>query len=97
VLLHIIANYSNSGLLRFPFRNELRVAVPGEFDMFLYPIWTVAALPLLLVAGFLKAVFLFLLQIDIYGFFNNLSAFIVFVLYYYFFASVLVSATLNKE
>lgn len=93
--IHILATYSSPGLLRFPFRDNLKLSIPDELDFVFTGLFTVISMPLLAVGAMINFVFRGILDRSVYSFFDNFITFSIFLLYYYFIASILV-ATIKK-
>jgi len=96
LLIHVLGSYGNAPLsdhpiqYKPPFMVEYYQALSNEITLLFWVLWYIISMSFFIAA---KA-FIFLLSlmnINIFLYLNNINVFVIFSMYYYFFASVIAS------
>lgn len=101
VLIHVLGSYGTAPLsdhpiqYKPPFMVEYYQALPNEVTILFWVLWSIISMSFFIVAKAFIFI-LFLMNIDIFLYLNNINVFAVFCFYYYFFASVIISVA-KKE
>ena len=95
IFIHVVATYSLTGLNGFPFKNILKLTLPELLALPFRLLWSLIGLPLITVASIINAFVLSVMGIRIFDLLNAPVVFIIFAVYYYFVASVLVVGTIK--
>ncbi len=102
VALHFLGSYSSTfygaksdDLKLAPYYETMRFYVDSTLSLVFYWIWLIIASPLLVIGHIIISIFNYA-GINLYGILNRWVVFAIFILYYYFTASVLAYMTKSK-
>ncbi len=102
VALHFLGSYSSTfygatseDLKLAPFYDTFRFYVDPTLSLAFYWIWLVISAPLLVTGHIIIAIFNYF-GLNLYNYLNRIIVFIIFIIYYYFLASV-ISYMMNSK